>query len=313
MRRVPSLTFSLDADASNQKRGPSPARLAPLVGDSLTLADYLSGLPEKAELGEALLALATGAINISALMRHGLRSPTSFDCDRRAGDVERMDMRAALLMVDAVRDSLHVVTVALETELDVIPLGPRGDEPRKRGPPVITAAADRPQFGIRMMPDAVPQSVCRTRYAMVIDPLNGASDADAGASVGTIFSIFAVDDDSPAGEAAHVLRPGREIVAAGYALYGAATQLVLSVGNGVHGFTLDPDRGVFQLTRPNLLMPFKGRYFSVNQGHARGWSHTSRKYVQDLAKRRSQRYIGSYVADLHRTLLYGGLFFYPES
>ena len=109
------------------------------------------------------------------------------------------------------------------------------------------------------------------RFAVVLDPLSGAHLADAGVSVGTIFGIFrALDHEcSPS---AHVMRPGSKMIAAGYALYGASTQLVLSCGHGVDGFTLQPETELFLLTRPHLAMPPSGRFYSVNLGHKKNWS-----------------------------------------
>uniref|UniRef100_A0A452Z7F2 fructose-bisphosphatase n=1 Tax=Aegilops tauschii subsp. strangulata TaxID=200361 RepID=A0A452Z7F2_AEGTS len=114
-----------------------------------------------------------------------------------------------------------------------------------------------------------------------------------------------------------VLQPGTHMIAAGYCMYGSSCTLVLSTGNGVNGFTLDPSLGEFILTHPNIKIPNKGKIYSVNEGNARNWDAPTAKYVerckfpQDGSSPKSLRYIGSMVADVHRTLLYGGIFLYP--
>ncbi|VDM54701.1 unnamed protein product [Angiostrongylus costaricensis] len=116
-----------------------------------------------------------------------------------------------------------------------------------------------------------------------------------------------------------VLRPGREMVAAGYALYGSATMVVLTTGNGVNGFTLDPAIGEFILTHPNMKCKSKGSIYSINEGYASTWSKGIAEYIrtrkedQPGRKAMGQRYVGSMVADVHRTLLNGGIFLYPAT
>ncbi|EFJ23220.1 hypothetical protein SELMODRAFT_175079 [Selaginella moellendorffii] len=156
----------------------------------------------------------------------------------------------------------------------------------------------------------------RGRYCVVFDPLDGSSNIDCGVSIGTIFGIYMLKDGK-AGVVSDVLRPGKEMVAAGYCLYGSSCMLVLSIGNGVHGFTLDPALGEFILTHPVMRVPRKGKIYSVNEGNAKHWDEPTKKYVE-IAKfptggsvPKSLRYIGSMVADVHRTLLYGGIFMYP--
>ncbi|ANB15659.1 fructose 1,6-bisphosphate 1-phosphatase [Sugiyamaella lignohabitans] len=154
------------------------------------------------------------------------------------------------------------------------------------------------------------------RYAVVCDPIDGSSNLDAGVSVGTIFGVYRLLDDST-GSIRDVLRPGKELVAAGYTMYGASANLVLTTGNGVNGFTLDDSLGEFILTHPNLKLPqFRGIY-SVNEGNTMYWSDAAKAYFdsvknpKDGSKPYSARYIGSMVADVHRTILYGGIFAYP--
>lgn len=159
------------------------------------------------------------------------------------------------------------------------------------------------------------------KYAIAFDPLDGSSNIDANVSIGTIFSIFKIEDpDSitdPASAAKSIMQPGRNMVAAGYAMYGSATNLVISIGRGVNGFTLDPSLGEFVLTHPDIKIPSRGKIYSVNEGNAKNWDKATTEYVQSLKypeegkSNYSLRYIGSMVADVHRTLFYGGVFIYP--
>lgn len=156
----------------------------------------------------------------------------------------------------------------------------------------------------------------RGRYCVVFDPLDGSSNIDCGVSIGTIFGIYMLKEGS-AGTINDVLQPGRNMIAAGYCMYGSSCTLVLSTGTGVNGFTLDPSLGEFILTHPKIKIPQKGKIYSVNEGNAKNWDEPTRKYVEnckfpkDGSSPKSLRYIGSMVADVHRTLLYGGIFLYP--
>ncbi|KAE8692622.1 Fructose-1,6-bisphosphatase, cytosolic [Hibiscus syriacus] len=156
----------------------------------------------------------------------------------------------------------------------------------------------------------------RGRYIVVFDPLDGSSNIDCGVSIGTIFGIYLVKDkDNPTID--DVLQPGKNLLAAGYCMYGSSCTLVLSTGSGVNGFTLDPSLGEFILTHPNIKIPKRGKIYSVNEGNAMNWDEPTTKFVEnckfpaDGSPPRSLRYIGSMVADVHRTLLYGGIFLYP--
>ncbi|CAN8302602.1 unnamed protein product [Cochlearia groenlandica] len=156
----------------------------------------------------------------------------------------------------------------------------------------------------------------RGKYCVVFDPLDGSSNIDCGVSIGTIFGIYTLThDDEPTTE--DVLKPGSEMIAAGYCMYGSSCMLVLSTGTGVHGFTLDPSLGEFILTHPEITIPKKGNIYSVNEGNAQNWDGPTTKYVEnckfpkDGSHAKSLRYVGSMVADVHRTLLYGGIFLYP--
>lgn len=156
------------------------------------------------------------------------------------------------------------------------------------------------------------------KYAVVCDPIDGSSNLDAGVSVGTIFGIYRLPEGSK-GEAADVLQPGTELVAAGFTMYGASANLVLTMkGGDVNGFTLDTAVGEFILTHPNMRIPESRAIYSVNEGNSLYWTDPVRQYFESIkfpkdekAKPYSARYIGSMVADAYRTLLYGGIFAYP--
>ncbi|PVU99082.1 hypothetical protein BB559_001013 [Furculomyces boomerangus] len=155
------------------------------------------------------------------------------------------------------------------------------------------------------------------KYCVTFDPLDGSSNIDAGVNVGTIFGIFRAKSDI---EEENYTVPGNEIIVGGYCMYGSSCNFVLSLGNNmVDGFTLDPSLGEFILTHPNMRIPRRGNIFSVNEGNASYFDEATRKYIHSLkhpdpksgVKPYAARYIGSMVADVHRTLLYGGVFAYP--
>ncbi|EIW70866.1 hypothetical protein TREMEDRAFT_68252 [Tremella mesenterica DSM 1558] len=153
-------------------------------------------------------------------------------------------------------------------------------------------------------------------YCVVFDPLDGSSNIDAGVNVGTIFGVYKVLPGSK-GKVEDVLRPGKDMVAAGYTMYGSSCNLVLSTGNGVDGFTLDESLGEFILTHPAIKIPPRGKIYSFNEGNSLHFNPPTLKYLESIkypanGKPYSARYIGSMVADVHRTLLYGGIFGYPD-
>jgi fructose-1,6-bisphosphatase I len=158
------------------------------------------------------------------------------------------------------------------------------------------------------------------RYVVVFDPLDGSSNIDVNVSVGTIFSILRREAD-PSGSRdplEDVLQPGLRQVAAGYVVYGSSTMLVYTVGNGVAGFTLDTAIGAYFLSHERITMPPGGTIYSVNEANADSFPEPYRKYLAllragELGRTYSSRYIGSLVADFHRTLLKGGVFLYPPT
>jgi fructose-1,6-bisphosphatase I len=153
-----------------------------------------------------------------------------------------------------------------------------------------------------------------SKYVIVFDPLDGSSNIDVNVNVGTIFSIFRRKDSAEDS----VLQPGNCQLAAGYVLYGPSTVLVYTAGRGVYGFTLDPSIGAFVLSHEQMKMPAKGKYYSCNEGNVSLFPDHYRAYLHSLQNRSADelygsRYIGSLVADFHRTLLKGGIFLYPPT
>ena len=152
------------------------------------------------------------------------------------------------------------------------------------------------------------------KYVVCFDPLDGSSNIDCLASIGTIFGVYRKEDSDPVSEK-DALRPGRQMVIAGYALYGSATALVLATEHAVHNFMLDPSIGEFLLIQENVKIPEKGKkIYSINEGYAYKWDKAVTEFVRrrkECDKPYAARYVGSMVADIHRTLLYGGIFMYP--
>jgi fructose-1,6-bisphosphatase I len=168
----------------------------------------------------------------------------------------------------------------------------------------------------KMIP--IPTQFQSGKYTLAFDPLDGSTNIDANVSVGTIFSVHKKISSGDGGTEEDLLQQGSKQVVAGYVVYGSSTILVYTTGSGVHGFTLEPAIGEFLLSHPNIRIPKKGKIFSVNMGNYRYWSEGVRKYVDAITSEQKEnkrpytsRYIGSMVADVHRTLLYGGIFMYP--
>jgi fructose-1,6-bisphosphatase I len=160
----------------------------------------------------------------------------------------------------------------------------------------------------------------QARYVVMFDPLDGSSNIDVNISIGTIFAVLRRPDHPGEPTDAEFLRPGRELAAAGYVIYGSSTMLVLSTGidRGVHGFTYDPTVGEFLLSHENIRVPEKGSTYSINEGNTARWTDGVKKWnawikEEDKATSRpyGARYVGTLVADAHRTLLRGGIFAYP--
>lgn len=165
----------------------------------------------------------------------------------------------------------------------------------------------------------IPFDMPKGGYLLLFDPLDGSSNIDINVTVGTIFSVLR----NPPGEGdpteQSFMQPGREQVAAGYAIYGPSTQLVLTVGKGVHAFTLDREMGSFIYTHPYMTVPEETREFAINASNVRHWEAPVQRYVAELQAGKSgprgvdfnMRWVASMVADVHRVLTRGGIFMYP--
>lgn len=174
------------------------------------------------------------------------------------------------------------------------------------------AAASEEEEDIRVLSSADSAS-----YLVVFDPLDGSSNIDVNISIGTIFGVYRKDHPGPATQA-DFLKPGRELQAAGYVIYGSSTQFVITTGGAVHGFTYDPSVGEFLLSHENIRVPDHYPSYSINEGNAGRWTEGVRRWnnwVKDEDKSTerpySMRYVGTLVADAHRTLMRGGVFAYP--
>jgi fructose-1,6-bisphosphatase I len=178
----------------------------------------------------------------------------------------------------------------------------------------LAAMASEELETIHQIPSACP----RGNFLLLFDPLDGSSNIDVNVTIGTIFSVLR----SPQGKdpvEADFLQPGRDQIAAGYATYGPSTQLVLTVGDGVHGFTLDREVGDFITTHPSMTIPAEAREYAINASNARHWEAPVQRYIAELQQGKdgprgsdfNMRWIASMVADVHRVLTRGGVFMYP--
>ena len=169
-------------------------------------------------------------------------------------------------------------------------------------------------------PYLIPGESPRGRYLLVFDPLDGSSNIDVNGTVGTIFSVLRAPEGAAAPRAEDFLQPGTSQIAAGYALYGPVSMLVVSLGSGVHGFTLDREIGAYSLTHPDLRIPAGTREFAINASNERFWEPPVRHYVQECIAGKSgprgedfnMRWIAAMVAEVHRILIRGGVFMYPR-
>lgn len=169
----------------------------------------------------------------------------------------------------------------------------------------------------------IPGKYPKGAYLLVFDPLDGSSNIDVNVSVGTIFSVLRCPDrngnEGDLGEEAF-LQKGTEQVAAGYAIYGPQTMLMLTLGDGVKGFTLDSELGSFELTHDNIRVPESTAEFAINMSNLRHWEAPVTRYVDELlagktgplGKDYNMRWVAAMVADVHRILTRGGLFMYPR-
>ncbi len=169
-------------------------------------------------------------------------------------------------------------------------------------------------------PYAIPEEYPRGRYLLAFDPLDGSSNIDVNAPVGSIFSVLRCPEGVAQPQVGAFLQPGTQQVCAGYAIYGPTTMLVLTLGRGVHGFTLDREIGEFILTHPDLRVPEDTGEFAINASNSRFWEPAVKRYVDEClagtagprGRDFNMRWIASLVADAHRILMRGGVFLYPR-
>ncbi|MCC6319199.1 MAG: class 1 fructose-bisphosphatase [Gemmatimonadaceae bacterium] len=211
----------------------------------------------------------------------------ALDSENVQGEIQqKLDVFANETIVKAFDHGGHLAAMASEEEPDIIP---------------------------------IPDQFRCGNYVLAFDPLDGSSNIDVNVPVGTIFSVMRKITRGVRGELEDVLQPGRRQVAAGYIIYGSSTMLVYTTGHGVHGFTLDPSIGEFLLSHPDIRIPPRGRYLSVNDSYEQHWDENvkalMRRYrgLDGHQKAMSVRYVGSLVADFHRNLLGGGVFAYPAN
>ncbi len=179
----------------------------------------------------------------------------------------------------------------------------------------LAAMASEEMEGIHPIPNRYPMG----EYMLLFDPLDGSSNIDVNVSIGTIFSVLKAPDGMVTPTEKDFLQPGTKQVAAGYAVYGPQTVLVLTTGNGVHGFTLDREMGSWVLTQQDIQIPVETKEFAINTSNTRHWYPPVTRYVEELLAGKTgvrgtdfnMRWIASMVADVHRILNRGGIFMYP--
>uniref|UniRef100_A0A8C0Q6S8 Fructose-1,6-bisphosphatase isozyme 2 n=5 Tax=Canidae TaxID=9608 RepID=A0A8C0Q6S8_CANLF len=264
---------------------------SPFETDMLTLTRYVMEKGRQAkgtgELTQLLNSMLTAIKAISSAVRkaglahlYGIAGTVNVTGD----EVKKLDVLSNALVINMLQSSYSTCVLVSEENKDAI-ITPK----EKRG-----------------------------KYVVCFDPLDGSSNIDCLASIGTIFAIYRkTSEDEPSEKDA--LQPGRNIVAAGYALYGSATLVALSTGQGVDLFMLDPALGEFVLVEKDVKIKQKGKIYSLNEGYAKYFDAATSEYVQkkkfpeDGSAPYGARYVGSMVADVHRTLVYGGVFLYPAN
>ncbi|CAO2596396.1 Fructose-1,6-bisphosphatase 1 [Lemmus lemmus] len=264
---------------------------APFDTDINTLTRFVMEEGRKAqgtgEMTQLLNSLCTAVKAISSAVRKagiaqlfGIAGSTNVTGDQ----VKKLDVLSNDLVINMLKSSFSACVLVSEEDKHAIVI-----EPEKRG-----------------------------KYVVCFDPLDGSSNIDCLVSIGTIFGIYRKKTtDEPSEKDA--LQPGRDLVAAGYALYGSATMLVLAMDCGVNCFMLDPAIGEFILVDKNVKIKKKGNIYSLNEGYAKDFDPAIAEYVQrkkfppDGSAPYGARYVGSMVADVHRTLVYGGIFMYPAN
>lgn len=264
---------------------------APFDTDVVTLTRFVMQEGRKAkgtgEMTQLLNSLCTAVKAISSAVRkaglahlYGIAGSTNVTGDQ----VKKLDVLSNDLVINTLKASFSTCVLVSEEDKNALVV-----EVEKRG-----------------------------KYVVCFDPLDGSSNIDCLVSIGTIFAIYKkAGDNEPCEKDA--LQPGRNIVAAGYALYGSATMVVLGTECGVNGFMLDPAIGEFILVDRDMKIKKKGNLYSINEGYAKYFDAAvteylkKKKFPEDGSSPYGSRYVGSMVADVHRTLVYGGIFLYPAN
>ncbi|CAH2294280.1 fructose-1,6-bisphosphatase 1 [Pelobates cultripes] len=264
---------------------------APFDTDVITLTRFVMEEGRKAkgtgEMTQLLNSLCTAVKAISSAVRkaglahlYGIAGSTNVTGDQ----VKKLDVLSNDLVINTLKASYSSCVLVSEEDPHALIV-----EPERRG-----------------------------KYIVCFDPLDGSSNIDCLVSIGTIFAIYKKTSDGEPSEN-DALQPGRNIIAAGYALYGSATMIVLAMECGVNGFMLDPAIGEFILVDKNMTIKKKGNIYSLNEGYAKYFDGAVTEYLQkkkfpeDGSSPYAARYVGSMVADVHRTLVYGGIFLYPAN
>ena len=178
----------------------------------------------------------------------------------------------------------------------------------------LAAMASEEMESIHVVPNRYPQG----EYLLLFDPLDGSSNIEVNVSIGTIFSVLHMPEESRSVQEKDFLQSGSRQVAAGYVVYGSSTMLVYTTGNGVNGFTLDPSLGSYYLSNPNMRFPEDGKIYSINEGNYIKFPQGVKDYIKYCQREEenrpyTSRYIGSLVADFHRNMIKGGIYIYPST
>lgn len=306
---VPLSSTSTEAPADERYYSyvESPLQTQSTTAPRITLTRYLDQAlqeqPHNAELAEMtslLLAVQMACKTISNLVhRAGLNRPNEVPkenyADGRYYSMQRLDQLSTAVLKNALKFTGKCIVST----------------------PQIVDAADVANH----QPGVLLAKSLDSNLVACLDPLDGSGNADASICTGTVFGVFhsqSENDDDKTPEQ-DVLQPASKMRAAGYCLYSSATVLVFTLGNGVQGFTLDPQTQEFVLSHSNLTIPTRGNVYSCNEANAHGWDSRIQEYFDTIKRgvgqskqRYALRYVGSLVGDVHRTLLYGGLFAYPS-
>lgn len=251
--------------------------------------EQLGGAPDKSDLGALLIDVAASVKSISAMLAKGALGGYlgSLEVENVQGEVQKK--------LDVLTNDVVIAQCEWGGQLS----GMVSEELE--------------------LPYQIPSENPRGKFLLLFDPLDGSSNVDFNVSVGTIFSILAKKDNAPA-ITEDFLKPGTTQVAAGYAIYGPSTMLVLTIGRGTYGFTLDREGGNFILTHSNIQIPEETAEYSINTSNSRFWEPPIARYIAECKAGASgerehdfnMRWIASMVAEVHRIILRGGIFMYPR-